>query len=70
MESKTFEGKDRFDLDKKLWDWKLSKPDARIIETHSMKGLPARFNKSDSKFARIGPPPDLVSITIDYEESF
>jgi hypothetical protein len=66
MKSETFNGKNKRDLYKKIWEWKSAHPNAVVKETHIIENLPVDFSKPRGKFASLA---DLVSIRIGYEDS-
>jgi hypothetical protein len=52
------------DLDKKIWDWKLTHGGFVVKKTHPMESLPIDLNRPVKMV-----PEDLVSIRLDYEDS-
>ena len=68
MKTETFKGKDKQDLDKKIWDWKLTHGRFVVKKTHPMENLPINLNRPKGKGAKMVPA-DLVSIRLDYEDS-
>ena len=67
MKTETFKGRDKQDLDKKIWDWKLIHGGFRVKKTHPMENLPIDLNRPKGKGAKMVPA-DLVSICLDYED--
>ena len=68
MKTETFKGKNKQDLDKKIWDWKLTHGSFVVKKTHPMENLPINLNRPKGKGAKMVPA-DLVSICLDYEDS-
>jgi len=68
MKTETFKGKDKQDLDKQIWDWKLTNGRVVVKTTHPMESLPIDLKRTKGKGAKIIPA-DLVSIRLDYEDS-
>ena len=68
MKTETFKGKNKQDLDKKIWDWKLIHGRFVVKTTHPMENLPIDLKRITGKGAKIIPA-DLISIRLDYEES-
>ena len=68
LKTETFKGKNKQDLDKKIWDWKLVHGGFRVKTTHPMENLPVDLNGPKGKGAKMIPA-DLVSIRLDYEGS-
>lgn len=67
MPSKIFEGKDKFDLDKQMWDWKSANPKIKELKRYPIERLPWNVSKG-AHGAKLSSP-NVVSIRIDYEES-
>jgi hypothetical protein len=68
MKTETFRGKNKQDLDKKIWDWKLTHGNFVVKKTHPMENLPIDLNRPKGKGVKMVPA-DLVSIRLDYEKS-
>ena len=69
MKTETFRGKDKQDLDKKIWDWMLTHENFVVEKTHPMeKNVPIDLNRPKGKGVKMVPA-DLVSIRLDYEDS-
>ena len=68
MKSETFKGKDQFDLNKQIWDWKTGHPKAVIKKTHSVEK--SRVDATPVKRTGVKkiPAPNLVSVRVDYED--
>ena len=66
LKTETFRGRDKRDLDKKIWDWKLVHGGFRVKTVHPMENLPIDLNRPTAKGAKMIPA-DLVSIRLDYE---
>ena len=45
MKTETFRGKNKQDLDKKIWDWKLTHGRFVVKKTHPMENLPIDLNR-------------------------
>jgi hypothetical protein len=69
MKSETFKGKDKYDLDKQIWDWRSAHPNFVVKKTHPIEKLPVDLSKPVSQFAKKIPAADCVSIRLDYEDS-
>jgi hypothetical protein len=69
MKSETFKGKNKRDLYRTIWEWKSVHPNAVVKETQTIENLPVDLRNPKSKFAKIDPLADLVSIRIGYEDS-
>jgi hypothetical protein len=67
MPPKTFEGIDKPDLDKQIWDWKSANPKFKESKRYPIETLPLNMTKV-TQGAKIVSP-NLVSIRINYEES-
>ena len=69
MKTETFRGKDKQDLDKKIWHWMLTHGNFVVEKTHPMeKNVPIDLNRPKGKGVKMVPA-DLVSIRLDYEDS-
>ena len=68
MPSKTFEGKDKYDLDKQIWDWKSANPKVKELKRESIKSLPLTVTAPTMPYAK-KESPNIVSIRIDYDDS-
>ncbi len=68
MKSKTFEGKDKFDLDQQVVAWRSANPKAVIKKTYPDENLPVHATKPTSMFAKKDPAPNLIRRRIDYED--
>jgi hypothetical protein len=68
MKTETFRGENKQDLDKKIWDWKLTNGNFVVKKTHPMETLPIDLNRPKGTGVKIVPA-DLVSIRLDYETS-
>jgi hypothetical protein len=67
MPTKTFEGIDRPDLDKQIWDWKSANPKVKESKRYPVEMLPLNMTKITPGAKIISQ--NLVSIRIDYEDS-
>ena len=68
MKTETFRGKDKQDLDKKIWDWMLTHGNFVVEKTHPMeKNVPIDLNRPKGKGVKMVPA-DLVSIRLDYQD--
>lgn len=61
----TFKGKDQYDLDKQLWDWRSANPKVKVTRTGPVKSILEAHTMQ-----RWEPivPRDTVSMSIQYEE--
>jgi len=66
MKSKTFRGKDAYDLDKQEWDWRTANPSIKIINRHLDEQLP--LNSRPVKPGTTLTADDTVERKIDYED--
>jgi hypothetical protein len=62
MQTKTFRGKDKADIDEQVWEWKVDNPKIIVVETYPIERLPLRMNPMQRE-------PDQVSMRVDFEES-
>jgi hypothetical protein len=67
MESKTFTGKDQYDVDQLIWNWRQNNPSIKALKTHSPVALEQRMTAPTPNHGPIMPPQDMVSVTVDYE---
>jgi hypothetical protein len=65
--TKVFTGKDKYDLDKQLWDWRSLHPRARIETTHPDVRLPLEMQGRRPGGILIAT--DALSRQIDYREA-
>lgn len=65
MKSKTFEGKDEFDLDQQVFAWRLANPKALTEKTHPDEDLPVGVARRAG--TQKNSAPNLVRRRIDYE---
>jgi hypothetical protein len=52
MKTETFKGKDKQDLDKKIWDWKLTHGRFVVKKTHPMENLPIDLNRPKGRWTQ------------------
>jgi hypothetical protein len=64
--TKTFTGKDSYDLDKQLWDWRSDNPLAVITKVHSDEAL--LLEMASVRYGEKILSPDLVSRRIEYQD--
>ena len=69
MDKKTFSGKDQYDLDQQIWNWRSANPHIKVVKTHPVENIELRMTSPTPNFGLIKPPQDTVSVTIDYEKS-
>jgi hypothetical protein len=68
MKTEIFKGKNKQDLDKQIWDWKLTHGSFVVKKTYPVENLPINLNRPKGKGAKMAPT-DLVLIRLDYEDS-
>jgi hypothetical protein len=66
MESKTFEGIDDADLERKIWDWQTANR-VRITKRHPVERLPLAMKTVVPGYPKIVTESAAVSIRLDYE---
>jgi hypothetical protein len=64
--TRLFTGKDGYDLDRQLWDWRSANPAAINVKQAPDKPLPLDMT-TPSRFAKIVPT-DMVSRLVEYDE--
>jgi hypothetical protein len=69
MESKTFTGKDQYDVDRQIWDWRQANPTIKVVKTHSAEEIPLRMRASSPNHGPIPPAQDRVSVKVDFASS-
>jgi hypothetical protein len=69
MESKTFTGKDQYDVDQQMWNWRSSNPNIKVVKAHPAEDLELRMRAPAPNHRPIASPQDRVSVKVDYETS-
>lgn len=69
MESKTFVGKDQYDVDQQIWNWRNTNPHIKIVKTYPAVDLGLPMKTPVPNYGPIASPQDRVSVKIDYETS-
>ena len=67
MQTKTFKGKDKADIDQQLWEWRLDNPKIKVLEVYPFERLPLEINPI-RRFSEITAA-DQFSMRVDFEES-
>jgi hypothetical protein len=67
QKTRLFKGKDKYDLDQQLWEWRSTHPQAFNVKEGPDNWLPISF-RPILRFAKIVYP-DLVSRLIEYDEN-
>jgi hypothetical protein len=44
MQTKTFRGKDKADIDQQVWEWRVDNPKIKVLDMHLIKQLPRELN--------------------------
>ena len=68
MQSKTFTGKDKFDLDQQIRNWQLANPHVAVKKIYPAEKLPIEITKSAASLAK-KEAQNTFSIRVDYEDS-
>jgi hypothetical protein len=66
MKTLTITGKDEFDVEQKLWNWRSANPRAVVTTKHAVERLELRM-QYPKKYEKILAP-DTVSMRIDYDD--
>jgi hypothetical protein len=67
MQSKTFKGKDKFDLETQIHKWRSVNPHIVLKKRHPIEILPVEATRATFG-SPIPEPQDTVSIRVDYED--